>query len=256
MKCLILAGGFGTRLYPLVTDKSKALLEYKGKPLLSHLVAMVPGEIEIMVSTNLKFEADFRRWRQGIDREIDLCVEPISKDEQKKGAVGSLDYWVTTRNINQDLLVMAGDNYFGFVCAPSHATYGNIERTRSFTVSYPRPADIVATSLTASPRCDDTKPIVGLLETFPAKKVKGVFIKNAYLCLECELVRIVDGFGVNGLIAGKVVAAHVDPAALRGDDKDDADLLVNAPQMAYLYPGRFAVIGSTQAFPFPAGMKR
>ena len=123
MKCLILAGGFGTRLYPLVTDKSKALLEYKGKPLLSHLVAMVPGEIEIMVSTNLKFEADFRRWRQGIDREIDLCVEPISKDEQKKGAVGSLDYWITTRNINQDLLVMAGDNYFGFDLAGFIAAY-------------------------------------------------------------------------------------------------------------------------------------
>ena len=112
MKCLILAAGFGTRLYPLITDKSKALLEYKGKPLLSHLVEKVPRDIEILVSTNLKFEPDFRRWQQGVDREIDLCVEEALSDEQKKGAVGSLNFWVTTRNISQDLLVIAGDNYF------------------------------------------------------------------------------------------------------------------------------------------------
>ena len=147
-------------------------------------------------------------------------------------------------------------NYFGFVCTPRHGTYANVVRTRSFTVSYPRPSDIVATSLTAAPRVEAGKPIVELLETFPAQQVAGVFVRNAYLCLECELMQIVDGFGDNGLIAGRVVAAHVDPAALRGSDKDDADLLIGAPQMAYLYPGRFAVIDRTEAFPFPAGMLR
>jgi glucose-1-phosphate thymidylyltransferase len=123
MKCLILAAGFGTRLYPHITNQSKALLEYQGKPLLSHLVAKIPPDIPVMVSTNLKFEADFRRWQQGIDREIDLCIEEIWSDEQKKGAVGSLNFWVTTRNINEDLLVTAGDNYFGFDFAQFIAAY-------------------------------------------------------------------------------------------------------------------------------------
>jgi len=123
MKCLILAGGFGTRLYPLITNKSKALLEYKGKPLLSHLVDKVPRDIEIMVSTNLKFEPDFRRWQQGVDREIDLCVEEIWSDEEKKGAVGSLNFWVTTRNIKEDLLVIASDNYFEFDLSQFIAAY-------------------------------------------------------------------------------------------------------------------------------------
>jgi glucose-1-phosphate thymidylyltransferase len=123
MKCLILAGGFGTRLYPLITNKSKALLEYKGKPLLSHLVDKVPRNIEILVSTNLKFEADFRRWRQGMDREIDLCVEAIWSDKQKKGAVGSLNFWITTKHISEDLLVIAGDNYFEFDLSQFIAAY-------------------------------------------------------------------------------------------------------------------------------------
>lgn len=147
-------------------------------------------------------------------------------------------------------------NYFGFVCAPSHSTYTNVERLRSFTVSYPRPTDVVTTSLTASPRCDDEKPVVGMLQTFEPQIVQGVFVEGGYLFLECELDRIVDGFGVNALIAGRIVAAYIRPDALRDDDRDDAALLLEAPQLAYLYPGRFAVIDTTQAFPFPAGMRR
>jgi glucose-1-phosphate thymidylyltransferase len=122
MKCLILAGGFGTRLYPLI-NKSKALLEYKGKPLLSHLVDKIPPNVEIMVSTNLKFEADFRQWRQGVGRQIDLCIEAIWSEEQKKGALGSLDFWVNTKHIGEDLLVIAGDNYFEFDLSQFIAAY-------------------------------------------------------------------------------------------------------------------------------------
>jgi flavin reductase (DIM6/NTAB) family NADH-FMN oxidoreductase RutF len=148
------------------------------------------------------------------------------------------------------------ENYFGFVCAPSHGTYRNVERTGSFAVSYPRAKDVVIASLTATPRCEDTKPIIGSLETFPATRTRGVFIKGGYLFLECELVRIVDGLGPNVLICGRVVAAHIHPDALRSSDRDDADVLLAVPQLAYLYPGRFAIVEATQAFPFPAGMRR
>lgn len=148
------------------------------------------------------------------------------------------------------------DNFFGFVCARSHGTYQNIERTRSFTVSYPHPDDIVATSLTASPRCEDAKPIVGLLDTFPAQHAAGPLVRNSNLCLECELMQIIDEFGRNALITGRIVAAYAPTEALRDSDRDDADLLLARPQLAYLYPGRFAVISATSAFPFPAGMRR
>lgn len=148
------------------------------------------------------------------------------------------------------------ENYFGFVCTPSHSTYRNVQRTSSFTVSYPRHDDIVEASLTAAPRSENSKPIMDIVDTFPAQKVQGVFIKNGYLFLECELVDTFDGFGSNSLIAGRVVAAYADPNALRRSDRDDAEILLNVPQLAYLYPGRFAVINETQAFPYPAGMRR
>jgi glucose-1-phosphate thymidylyltransferase len=123
MKCLILAGGFGTRLYPLITNKSKALLEYKGKPLLSHLVSKIPQNIEILVSTNLKFEADLRQWQRGVGRDIELCVEQTWSEEQKMGAVSSLNFWITDKGIKEDLLVIAGDNYLGFDLSRFIAAY-------------------------------------------------------------------------------------------------------------------------------------
>ncbi|MBM3118153.1 MAG: nucleotidyltransferase family protein [Chloroflexi bacterium] len=114
MKSLILASGFGTRLYPLTVIRAKALLEYKTKPLISHIVGKIPQDIDILVNTNKKFEADFRRWQGTLTREVDLCVEPVFTEEQTFGAVGSMDYWIKTKNIADDLLVIAGDNYFEF----------------------------------------------------------------------------------------------------------------------------------------------
>ncbi len=109
---MILASGFGTRLYPLTTTKAKGLLEYKGKALLSHIVDKIPQDIDILVNTNKRFEADFHRWQDAIGRAVTLCVEPVFTEEQAFGAVGSLDYWIRAKNITGDLLVIASDNYF------------------------------------------------------------------------------------------------------------------------------------------------
>jgi glucose-1-phosphate thymidylyltransferase len=112
MKSLILASGFGTRLYPLTTTRAKGLLEYKGKPLINHIMDKIPQDIDILVNTNKKFEAHFQRWQDTIGRAVTLCVEPVFTEEQALGAVGSLDYWVRAKNITDDLLVIASDNYF------------------------------------------------------------------------------------------------------------------------------------------------
>lgn len=149
------------------------------------------------------------------------------------------------------------ENYFGFICTPAHRTYQNIRRQGTFTVSFPRPDQVVLASLSAAPRCDDrSKPSLAALPTFPATVVDGVFLQDAYLFLECELDRIVDGFGANSLIAGKIVAACVQPEALRVYDRDDGDLLSEAPLLAYISPGRYAQVERSFSFPFHSGFKR
>jgi flavin reductase (DIM6/NTAB) family NADH-FMN oxidoreductase RutF len=149
--------------------------------------------------------------------------------------------------------------YYGFICAAHHKTYQNIEATGSFAVSYPRPDQLTAASLTASQRRDGPglgKPIVETLPTFPAPQVEGLFLEDAYLFLECELDRFIDDLDDNSLILGRIVAAHVHQDALRVSDGDDQALLHEAPLLTYVHPGRYATIQETSAFPFPAGFSR
>lgn len=152
---------------------------------------------------------------------------------------------------------MGWENYFGFICTPRHRTYHNARREGVFTVSYPRPTQVVLASLAATPReSDGSKLAVDALPTFPASEVDGLFIEDAYLFLECALDRIADDFGENSLIVGRIVAAHVSEDYLRASERDDQDLIHDSPLLAYLSPGRYASVGESYSFPFPAGFMR
>ena len=148
-------------------------------------------------------------------------------------------------------------NYFGFVCTPTHNTYSNAVREGAFTVSFPRPSQVIVASLAAAPRCEGgTKPSLSVLETFPASIVDGVLLEDAYLHLECETYKVFDDFGPNSLITGQVVQAHVSEAAIRRSDKDDEEVVFHSPILAYISPGRYAEVSQTFAFPFHQGMAR
>ena len=155
------------------------------------------------------------------------------------------------------VLPLGWQNYFGFVCTPRHSTYYNAARERAFTVSFPRPGQVLETSLAASGRCEDgSKPALAALPTVPARRIAGAFLEGAAVQLECTLDRIVDGFGPNSLVVGRIVAARADPAALRDADRAPEDVLAAAPLLAYLHPGRFASIDASLPFPFPEDMRK
>ncbi len=152
---------------------------------------------------------------------------------------------------------MGWQNYFGFVCTPRHNTCSNIERTGEFTVSYPKPSQVLITSLAASPRvAEGAKPVIDYLSTFPATQVDGSFIEDGYLFFECRHFKTIDGFGENCLITGEIVAAFADDDYLRHAETDDQETIHDAPLFAYLAPGRFAAIDRSNAFPFPESMKK
>ena len=152
---------------------------------------------------------------------------------------------------------IAWDNLFGFACAPHHATYRNLVRTEAFTVSYPRPDQIVLVSMAAAPReADDSKPALAVLPSIPAKLVEGPLLADTTLHLECRLERVVDDLAANSLVIGRVVAAHVAPAALRQFDREDEAVLAEAPLLAYLQPTRYAAIAAGASFPFHDGWSR
>jgi flavin reductase (DIM6/NTAB) family NADH-FMN oxidoreductase RutF len=149
------------------------------------------------------------------------------------------------------------ENYFGFVCSPRHSTYRNLGEHPEFTVSFPGADQLLQVSMAAGGRLDDSsKPSLAAVPLIPARKVDGVLVEGCVLYLECALERVIDGFGENSVIVGRVVAASAQPAALRGADVDDADLLHRLRPLVYLAPGRFAAVGETYSFPFPSGFRR
>jgi flavin reductase (DIM6/NTAB) family NADH-FMN oxidoreductase RutF len=152
---------------------------------------------------------------------------------------------------------MGWQNYFGFVCTPRHRTCSNIERSGEFTVSYPKPSQVLFMSLAASPRVEKgSKPIIDYFQTFPATEVDGQFIKDGYLYFECRHHKTVGGFGDNCLITGEIIAAYADEEGLRSVEADDQETIHASPLFAYLAPGRFATIDRSNAFPFPESMKK
>ncbi|REL37722.1 flavin reductase [Rhodohalobacter sp. SW132] len=149
------------------------------------------------------------------------------------------------------------ENYFGFVCTPRHTTYQNIKNREEFTVTYPKPDQIVVTSMTASPRNDENKKTnLDTLQTFEASDIDGLFLQNGYAFLECKLMKIVDGFGENSLILAKIVAAQAWSDVIKNPSHTDDESIYNHPRIAYISPGRYAIIDETYAFPFPANFKK
>ena len=119
LKALILAAGYATRLWPLTKNMPKPLLEVKGKPIMEH-IAKHFSEIKeingIFVVTNEKFSLDFEQWAKAYKCGIPIKVinDMTLSNDDRKGAVGDMHYAVQEAKIDDDLLVIAGDNLFEY----------------------------------------------------------------------------------------------------------------------------------------------
>ncbi len=115
MHAFILAGGFATRLWPLTEHRAKPLLPLVGKPIIDHIIEKIPADIPVTVSTNAAFEEAFSEWRQTIKRDrVSVHIEQTLHDDVKLGALGATAFWIQNEGITDDILLLTGDNYFGF----------------------------------------------------------------------------------------------------------------------------------------------
>jgi len=114
MKAIILAGGYATRLWPLTKKRAKPLLLINGKPMVTHLVEKLPRDMEIFLVTNLKFKKSFKEWQKNIGRDVELVFDDARKEAEKPGALGAIANTIRNEGIDEDVIVLGGDNYFQF----------------------------------------------------------------------------------------------------------------------------------------------
>ena len=112
MKCLILAAGYATRLYPLTENFPKPLLEVRGKKILDWLIEDL-GELEYTVVTNHRFAPIFEDWAVQRPEKIKIVDDGTSTNETRLGAVRDIQFAVEQAGLD-DYLIIAGDNLLDF----------------------------------------------------------------------------------------------------------------------------------------------
>ncbi len=153
MKVIILAAGYATRLYPLTLTQPKPLLPVAGKPMIDHVLdnlADAPGLDRVYVVTNAKFAGHFQKWSDAYRASktklnFTIINDGSTDDQNKLGAIGDLHLVLTREKVDDDVIVVAGDNLFdqkidGFATmarergAPVLAVYdvGDLEEVKKY----------------------------------------------------------------------------------------------------------------------------
>jgi len=150
MKAIVLAGGYATRMWPITRHRPKMLLPVGESTVIDGIVDELEGDeriSEIFISTNEAFAGEFETHfeERGTDK-ITMSVEDTSDEDEKFGVVGALAQLVEREGLGEeDLLVIAGDNLFGFNISefidqfkdysdPTLAAYdvGDLEKAESY----------------------------------------------------------------------------------------------------------------------------
>ena len=95
MKCVILAAGFATRLYPLTLNFPKPLLRIGDRNILEWLLTDLAstGAIdEYVVVSNEKFADQFEAWSSGRSERITVLNDGAESNETRLGAVRDVQF--------------------------------------------------------------------------------------------------------------------------------------------------------------------
>ena len=117
MKCLILAAGYATRLYPLTENFPKPLLKVQEKTILDWLIDAIDaaGDVdEYVVISNHKFACHFDAWAKEKKQKITVVDDGTESNETRLGAVKDIQFAIDKLGLDDDMLVIAGDNLLDF----------------------------------------------------------------------------------------------------------------------------------------------
>ena len=119
MKALILGSGLGARLNPITKITPKPLIDLRGKPILAHILDNLEKSKyidEIYITYSHKFRGQFNSFLKNFSysKKIDLVRKKEKKEIEMPGSIGTINYFVKAKKIEEDLLVLAADSVFNF----------------------------------------------------------------------------------------------------------------------------------------------
>ncbi|GAB6988827.1 nucleotidyltransferase family protein [Paenibacillus pini] len=121
LKAIILAAGYATRLYPLTMNTPKSLLPLGQETIIDHIIRKIEHTnanmiTDIIIISNAKFAPAFRQWAASrtFSRPVHIVDDGSTSEVNRLGAVGDIHYAIQHLGLDEDVLILAGDNIFTF----------------------------------------------------------------------------------------------------------------------------------------------
>ncbi len=182
MKALILAGGYGTRLYPLTESMPKSLLDVSGRPIVEYIlekIATIPDIKGIYMVVNEKFHKNFEQWNEQRNSEnpVVLVNNGTTDDSNKLGAIRDIELVINKEKIDDELLIIAGDNLFDFGLK---GFYDFWKKKKSFCIGLFKINNLSIISKYSNVRLDSEERITDFVEK-PAKALSDLIAICLYI---------------------------------------------------------------------------
>ena len=119
MKAIVLAAGYATRLEPLTANTSKSLLPVGGRIIIDRIldkIFTIPAAERASIVTNGKFYEKFAAWRASSPHKDRTAIinDLTTSNENRLGAIRDIELALRSTGLDDDILVIAGDNLFDF----------------------------------------------------------------------------------------------------------------------------------------------
>ena len=133
MKAILLVAGYATRLYPLTETRPKALLEVAGRPILNYIlkeINTIDAIDEVIVISNDKFYSQFLEWSTTVKskKPIKVLNDGSTSEENRLGAIGDIQFAIEQENIDDEMMIIAGDTLFTFKLEDYYKFYSDLNK--------------------------------------------------------------------------------------------------------------------------------